>query len=159
MSLTRLSVVSAILTLGGCGPSLEEFAKQCQRVAGIEVQNQGLWREYLGERKQRLAHSKVTVNGKEIDPTDLNPVVGTENFRWTNDWVREGHPSIPKRKPYRNDEYVIQIGTGQPVARFRNLNMSVPSLETTLGYSCTADYPHLYTGGRQHRGSIANTSR
>ena len=159
MSLMRLSIVSAVLTLGGCGPSLEEFAKQCREVAGIEVQSQRLWQEYLHERKQQLAHSKVTVNGKEIDPTDINPVVFTENFTWTNDWVRQGRPDKAKRKPYRNDVYVTQKGTGQPVARFRDLYVSVPSFETTLGYSCTTDYPHLYTGARQHTGTIATMSR
>jgi hypothetical protein len=151
--------LGAFLLLCGCGPSFEEFGEKCRSAAGIKVQNRDLWLEYLRERKQLLSRSKVTVNGKEIDPSDLNPVIVTENFTWTNDWVRRGRPETPTRKPYRNDLYVIQMATGGPVATFRNLHLRVPTFETTLSYTCTDNFPHLYTGSRQHIGAISSMSR
>jgi hypothetical protein len=149
-----LLAVSAVPLLAGCGFSYEEFGQECQNVAGIEVRDKGLWQEYLRERKQELSQTKVTVDWKEIDPTDINPVVFTKDFEWTNDWVLNGRPSISKGDPYRNDQYVVQRFTGRPVARFRNLSVSVPNFGSTVGYSCTTDYPHLYTGARRHRGMI-----
>jgi hypothetical protein len=159
MSLTRPWMLSATLLLGACGPSPEYFAQRCQDIAGIEVQNRNLWREYLRERKEQLATGKVTVNGKEIDPTDLHPVVGTKTFTVTNDWVLNGRPGAPTGKPYRNDKYIVHNSTGERVARFRDLNARVRTFEITLSWTCTDNHPHLYTGGPAHTGMIASSSR
>jgi hypothetical protein len=154
MKLKTVALMFAVIALTSCGPSPEEFAKQCQEIAAIEVQSPRLWREYLRERKERLSKREVIVEGRKIDATDLDPVVETDSFERTNDWVLQGRPKTPNRKPYRNDHYVRERSTGHAVARFRNLDVSIPSIETTVGYSCTVDHPYLYTGGARHTGSI-----
>lgn len=132
--------------LAGCGPSIDDFAKQCESISGIDVQDERLWRDYLLQRNQVLARLNATANDKEIKSTDLSPVVITDNYRWTNDSKKYGNPNVPNGYPYKNDVFVIQIGTEKPVARFRNLSMSVQYIDTNSTYNCIDNYPELYTG-------------
>jgi hypothetical protein len=159
MSFTKFGVLGPVALVCACGPSPEQFAHRCEKIAGIEVQNYKLWSAYLRERKEDLTQRKVTENGNEIDATDIDPVVDTRSFRVTNDWVLSGRPNVPTRKPFRNDEYIVEKASGKPVAKFRNLLVQIPSIAATISWSCTANYPHLYTGGAPHRGTIGQSSR
>jgi len=157
MSLNRLLGIGAILLLGSCDAYAEHaFAERCQRIAGIEVKNPQLWREYLRERKQRLEQTRVTVDGVRIDPTDLYPVTGTDNFHFTDDWELNGKPSSPTGEPYRDDFYVFRKSTGVPVARFRNVSLRIDTFVSPRRFDCIFNYPHLYTGSRPHHGDIVS---
>ena len=159
MAVRSLASIS-ILLVAGCGTSVESgFARQCRKIAGIEVKNQARWRQYLAERAVTLARVKTTVNGVEVPSTDLSPVVSTKNFNWINDWVLRGRPSTPMNEAYRDDKYIILKATREPVARFRTLFLNVTSSDGQSGFDCLNSYPHLYTGAPQRSGSITVTNR
>jgi hypothetical protein len=148
-----------VLVLWRCGVVAQlTFEGQCKKVAGIDIANEKLWHQYLLERKRTFVDTKVTVNGVEIEPTDLWPVITTPHFRAANDWVLDGKP-MPKNVAFRNDEYIFWTGTGERVAHFRNLRLRYDTIETTMSMDCTINYPELYTGSRAHRGTIVSMSR
>jgi hypothetical protein len=155
-----LALLLLILSLWRCGVFAQiDFRRQCRSIARIEVKNPALWRQYLLERRQYLRRSKVTVNGVEIDPTDLWPIIANDHFFYTTEWVMHGKASVPKNKPFRNDAYLYLNATGEPVARFHDLRLSYDTIETTMSDDCTSKFPELYTGSRPHRGPIMSVGR
>lgn len=153
-------VLALSLIVWRCGAVAQfTFERQCRHVAGIEVKNPVLWHQYLIERRRFLVRSKVTVDGVEINPTDLMPVIGTDHFTWTSDWVLHGSPESPKNKAFRDDAYLSLKNTGEPVARFKDLRLRYDTIETTMDRACTTDYLELYTGSRPHRGAIMSVGR
>lgn len=155
-----LALAFLFLLLWHCGVVAQfTFERQCKRIAGIEVRNPILWRQYLIERRRSLVRAKVTEDGREIDPTDRWPLVVTDHFTYATDWMLHRTPQNLKNKAFRNDAYISLISTGEPVARFRDLRLMYDTIETTMSIDCTSDYPELYTGSRPHRGAIMSVGR
>ena len=139
-----LALVLLILLLWHCGvvPQLT-FERQCRSVAGFEVKNQSLWRQYLIERRQHLVSTG--------NSTDRWPLNVTDHFTYTEDVMLHRTPDTTKNKSFRNDAYLSLKSTGELVARFRNLRLQYDTIETTMSRDCTDDYPSLYTGSGPYR--------
>ena len=154
-----LALLLLIFSLWNCGVFAQlDFERQCKRVAKIDVQNAALWQQYQIERRQFLRRSRVTVDGKEIDPADRFPVIGTDHFTYTTDWLRR-QSDWPRNKPLRNDAYLVSKSVGERVARFHDLRLLYDTIETTMSMDCTSSFPELYTGSRPHRGEIMSVGR
>ncbi len=118
-----------------------------------------MWRDYLIERRQELTRLRVFVNGKEINPTDILPVVITAHYSWLSDLEKRRSANGLYDKSYKDDVFIIQKGTKKSVARFRSLSMPVQLLGTKTTYSCVDIFPEFYTGAQRHSGSMWVTAR
>ena len=155
-----LALLFLIFSLWRCGAFAQmDFERQCKQVAKIDVQNPELWQQYQRERRQSLRRSRVTVDGVEIDPADRFPVIATNHFTYTTDWILHGKTEAPKNKAFRNDAYLALTATGEPVARFHDLRLLYDTIQTTMSEDCTSNFPELYTGSRPHRGTIMDVGR
>jgi hypothetical protein len=136
-----VALLFLILLLWHCGvfPQLT-FEIQCRKVAGVEVKNPKLWRQYLVERRADLLRSGI--------PLETWPVTTTDHFTYTSDWVLNRTPKELKNKAFRDDSYLLLKSTGEPVARFRDLRLMYDTIETTMSRNCTTAFPGLYTGLR-----------
>lgn len=149
MRLITLSLIPWLVPLTACSPTLEDFAQECQSIARVEVKDAEQWQLYLQEREHELGTSKPTVNRPKRDTTDLFPVISTKRFSWTNDWLLEGSPNVPKHKIYRNNAYITRKDNNEFIARFDNLTIRIASISVTSSHNCINDHPYLYTGDLQ----------
>jgi len=129
------------------------FERTCRRIAAIEVRDEQLWLRYLAERRHQATTFRVTIDGHEIDPTDLSPVRTTTSFASKDDYALHGGRR-EKDVIYRNDQYVFEKQTGKLAARFRDLEETTSGWDSSYTQSCTGAYAHLYTGRPPRRGTM-----
>lgn len=135
MSLRIVALAISFTALPACTDWAEEFAKECGRVAKLEIHEPGLWREYVLQ--------SIREHGAENSDGVL-PGFGTSGFEVTNDWTERGRPEAPIHQIYTNDFYVRERKSGALVASARNVSLRTPEIGHIKSRDCLFDHPSLY---------------